>query len=478
MYKIQTGILKNKIESRPIIIFISAILALFAAALSPYYLLAFSAIAFIFLVIIYEEKAFLFSLLTGFLVTSSDLSPVLRMVITVGGIAGLVYYFLKYYGADLKAVPQLPKPVMYLLAFYIAASFISSVFSANIVYCIGITIRLIVFLAICYLFFALIKGTETILLYLNALVFSGVILSYGILYDFYKSGFAFFYSMNGEFIRISGIHNNINSTALIIAIGMLIAASFLSLPALKNKMLSKSIYSLALLMMLAALFLTNSRAAILCMITGTIFILYSVFKRKFITISIISIAALFIISIVTELGDTILLYFRLSTVFSAREYLWNIAYDIISDNPILGVGPEMSRFYIDKYFPASFGSWEESEIRNIQNNAVPGMAHNLYLSSLSELGISGLIIILLLISIFSYFVFKLKKNYSHFNLREKVIIMGLTSIGVGMFFRSLVETNGVLSYGWIMSDLPFWICFMCLLNLYKKFKQSESILQK
>jgi hypothetical protein len=54
--------------------------------------------------------------------------------------------------------------------------------------------------------------------------------------------------------------------------------------------------------------------------------------------------------------------------------------------------------------------------------------------------------------------FNNKKNY--------YLAVGIFSMGIGIFTRALFESTGLLSNGWIIRDLPFWICFAILIHLY------------
>jgi hypothetical protein len=49
-----------------------------------------------------------------------------------------------------------------------------------------------------------------------------------------------------------------------------------------------------------------------------------------------------------------------------------------------------------------------------------------------------------------------------------ILSTAVTGIGIGLFFRSFIEITGYLSYGYIKTDLPFWIVFGILISIYQK----------
>ena len=62
-----------------------------------------------------------------------------------------------------------------------------------------------------------------------------------------------------------------------------------------------------------------------------------------------------------------------------------------------------------------------------------------------------------------------KKNKDEFYILSVVI----TGIGIGLFFRSFLEITGYLTYGYITTDLPFWLIFGILINIYQKYSTQQ-----
>jgi ABC-type thiamin/hydroxymethylpyrimidine transport system permease subunit len=58
------------------------------------------------------------------------------------------------------------------------------------------------------------------------------------------------------------------------------------------------------------------------------------------------------------------------------------------------------------------------------------------------------------------------KNRDYF-----ILTTAITGIGLGLFFRSFIEITGYLTYGYITTDLPFWLVFGILIFIHQKFKK-------
>ncbi len=134
-----------------------------------------------------------------------------------------------------------------------------------------------------------------------------------------------------------------------------------------------------LLLSLIAILLASSRGAFIALVVILLLQMRDVRHRgKFIVIAIV-IAALFLVSPVSPLDR--LLHPTESDLESsdARLQLWSIAFRIIADHPIFGVGLWQFSPYMRKYLP--FGSNLEFHV-----------PHNTYLEVTVELGMVGLVL--------------------------------------------------------------------------------------
>jgi hypothetical protein len=58
---------------------------------------------------------------------------------------------------------------------------------------------------------------------------------------------------------------------------------------------------------------------------------------------------------------------------------------------------------------------------------------------------------------------------------EKIyfIILGIIAAGIGLFIRGSFEAIGLIFYGYITADLPFWILFSIVIFTYLNIKGSR-----
>jgi O-antigen ligase len=465
---------ENILEKPKYLILLSVVLSAAMAFASPYLYVLPALLIFVFLLFRYETGLYYFILIAALLLTNSQTDKLLRTIVVIGGYSSLTFLFLKKYGLNTSEYPKIPKHLGRYVAFISAAVFVSSILSENPTLCLGIFFRQTAFFFLCYLLYSLIENEKTIYIYLHAVMLSGFAIAVSILFEFYQSGFTLYYQ-NKEFMRFAGLIDTVNTSGFIISISIIIACAFLFLPRYKS-VYYKIAYGGIILLNIVGLFFTNSRASIISAVIGTFFIIYKN-NREFFKKVILGIAAVVLFLLVTtNLYDVISVYFRVTTVFSVRDYLWQVSENIARDHPIFGVGPEMSRFYVDRYFPVEIGTWEEGEIRTIQSFQMPGLAHNYFLSFMAELGIPGIISILLLFYAFYKLSSGCFKMSSVLNKNTIGIITGIAGLGAGILFRAYFETMGIMTYGWIMNDLSTWVCIMCVAYIYLnpgKFNQSE-----
>ena len=173
----------------------------------------------------------------------------------------------------------------------------------------------------------------------------------------------------------------------------------------------------------------------------------------------------------TPISDGLILIFRLSEGVSQRDYLWQLAFNIISANPLIGIGPGAYSFEMFNYFPILLNSYEGQLFIELQKNSLGfNGSHNFYLALFSDLGVLGLLVSFLLPYVFLKIAKKTLKLSKMLKCKEYKIILGLTAIGIGMFVRGLFEGISLITYGWITVDMPFWIIFLLLIHYYEKLK--------
>ena len=141
-----------------------------------------------------------------------------------------------------------------------------------------------------------------------------------------------------------------------------------------------------------AVYLTESRVAILTLVFMILLYLFFHNKQRFLLHGLIALIVIFLIDALLDLG--IIRNFYLLREQNARLGIWLAGLMHWSDHPILGFGP--SNFEIAYELglsELSLPDWAAMESRRIP------WAHNLYIETLVERGLLGLIALLLLLTV-------------------------------------------------------------------------------
>jgi O-antigen ligase len=288
--------------------------------------------------------------------------------------------------------------------------------------------------------------------FLIALIAASLVLSISVLIEFYKSGIGFIIS--NVIIRYGGIYSNINAAGVLLSTAVPVIVFFLS----KEKHQASRIFYFVLLAIISvSLIITNSRASILAAAVGTFIYLFLVNRKilkKLLLISTLFVLILFFFTPVYELISTVL---RFERIVNTRSYIWDIAYDIISNNIIFGVGPGMFPNFIYKYLPVMLGTWDEQSINFVYSEAGLGHAHNFFLFYFSELGLMGLFFTVAFAVLFFNLAFQYFNKFKENNIADFKLAALAISLFTGALARGIFESIGIFSYGWIERDLPLWI---------------------
>jgi len=117
-------------------------------------------------------------------------------------------------------------------------------------------------------------------------------------------------------------------------------------------------------------------------------------------------------------------------------------------------------------------SWFMTELQEMlpmNNNS-----HNFYLMFFSDMGILGFVTSLMLPVVFFIISFRTTKQLSVADGKIYYIIIGIIAAGIGLFIRGLFEAIGLIFYGYITADLPFWILFGILIFTYFRLKKNQN----
>ena len=420
-----------------------------------------------------QKKTLLWIVIVTLLTLVGELGPGLRVIIQIMDIAILLYLFLSKFGLAIKNFPRVPKTFISFLVFYYIAIVLSIAMSNHPFAGVVLLIRQTVFFAIIYFLYALIEDESDIKNYFYALIFAAVVMASSSIFSFLFSLSTFFYFESGSRDRIAGIISNPNN----IANFYVVSFPLLLISIIKKK----SVFSARLSWLLIpyfsfALILTISRSAIISIAISTLIILYFVKRKHFYYILIFSCLVAVVIFFNETIYDYLSFFFRIERGVTGRDYLWELSINIIKDNPLFGLGPGGYKYEMFNYFPVMMDSWiGELFKKTYEITDGANLSHSYYLFMFSELGIFGFIASLFLLILFLRFVkiiswIKDKTSGSYY------MVVALLAIGFSEFVRGIVESIGILYYGAITADLPFWLVFISLTFYTKsKFNKSKSI---
>ncbi len=460
------------------LIILSILLGIIATFFIPLVWIGLLAATLILIKSILDEKYIPLILIVAFLVITSDISEQLRIIVNLFGFLILGYLFIKNFGLEFKKYAQIPLLMVYFIYFTLASLLISSIFSANVSLGLEELLRQITFFFLIYIFYSLLHTKSNAKAYIYALLSAGIILALIIVYFFWSSHAELVDLETQGLVHEGGFYKNVAAAGGVFAITITINLAFLFIDKFKNTK-SKIVLSFFLVLQVAALLLTNSRAAFLAAFIGSIYVLLKLNKKLFkkITISALTVSILLVTIFpkIIEIFDT---FIRANRILeNTRYYLWDIAFGIIKHNPILGCGPGMFKNYMYKYLPVMIGSWTEGQIYWVYKEAGAGQAHNFLLYRTSELGLLGLLGAIGLFIVFFYLAYKI---YSAIKIDQewRIIITAIIGSVIGLIFRSFFESTGLLTNGWITRDLPFWILIAVLIFLYQKLVVKNKTLEE
>ena len=418
----------------------------------------------IFLYIRFQKRFFIvFSCITLVTITSA-LGSDLRTVIQVINLTILSYFFISTYGIEFKQYPKIPIEILILIILITSSMIFSALFSNYFGIGISQIIRTVLFFLIIYAYYALLVHLNEVKLFISALYITAVILFILILYHLSLANFNILYFNQVLELKGEELHINKNGIGAFFTICICILTATFFYKQNKNKSI---IIALITILLLVALIITNSRGAILSLFFGILLILFTVDKKLLIKF-IVTLSIAIPILIFGPLQNTIETYFKFERLSTGRDYILQATYNVIINNTIFGAGPAATQFEMYKYLPFMLGSGEELLLSRHIGMIQFGHAHNFYLFFFSDLGILGFILSLALPVIFLRMGVKTLNVLKASNSEFYFLILGIQAAGLSLFVRGLFEWGGLLSYGFITTDLPFWWIFSILSFTYLK----------
>ena len=172
-----------------------------------------------------------------------------------------------------------------------------------------------------------------------------------------------------------------------------------------------------------------------------------------------------IIFSIPPINDFINLILRLEG-YSIRPYLWEAGYKVFINNFFTGVGPGLYGKYCFIYLPSGM-----IQFFNNMGFLDPGLdikqtPHSFILYMAAENGLLGIISVLYLY--FLYFFLNIKSILYYKTRNKDIYILSISffATGIGVFWRSFFEVSGIMNYGFLSQDLPFWLIMIIMIYLY------------
>ena len=241
-------------------------------------------------------------------------------------------------------------------------------------------------------------------------------------------------------VRYLSFSSNTLDEAHILAIGSMLLISIIVFSIKSKKIKETIIYSLALIMALVALILTQGRGAWLGFIAGLSILLWILIKNKKIYVGIVVLSLLLGFGVINSKALEKNRYVkRIENIVNLKDssnnsriLLWKSGIEMYRDNPIFGVGRDnagdYSLEYMENHFKGQKPNWFSKRMMEL---AGAGNLHSLYITSLAEEGI-------LSIPFVGMFLFILYRQIRYCMNRERDFNFYIVAGTAGMLVAFLV----------------------------------------
>ncbi len=421
-----------------------------------------------FLVLRYQLNFVLFAIVVSFFTITNTIDPNLRLVVQIVNYTIVAFLFLYQYGLDFKRYPKIPLSVCLFILSLLLLMFISSMASNYVVIGLAQFMRQIIFLGLVYGLFSFIKSTKEVKLYIYSILMSSFIFFIVLQHQLLQNNFDLTIFFGYQIVEMGNKYLGKNYLGTFFSIIILI---LLSISFSKQYRSKRFLIYIILFILFLSLVITNSRASILCLSFGVLFIFFRQ-NRSLFWGSILTFALLSYFLFISPFSEVIEDYSRLDNIGTGREYLIQATLEVIKNNFVLGAGPGGTKYEMYVNLPFLLGSIKELTILRNFNAGDIGQAHNFYLFYFGDLGIGGLVLALTLPVVFFRLCYFLLNRLNNSGDEEYYIVLGITSVGIFMFIRGLFEPQNILTYGGISSDLPFWLLISIISFYYMKYKNA------
>ena len=417
----------------------------------------------LYLVVLDKTEIILMLIVFSFLAVTRNISSELRDVLQYMNILLLFLLLVKKHLKKELTLPDMPKELYVFLGVYISALLIASVFAGQVFTGLDHIIRQVIFLGMIYAIFLLIENRQAAYYpaygIIAAALFQGVITIYSLYqvnFDLTQFGADYFLSLSTDLTL------NKNTIGIYLLYGLILSAVLFRF---RESFIYKSLITGIIFILLIGMILINSRAVLLALAVSFLFLLYKL-KVKYFYYSLTGLLILVAMVFLPPFNEFFELYFRVEELFGQRDIITQSSWSLIQNEWLMGTGPGGTKALIYKYIPFMLGSPEEMWIRHHFYQIEYGHAHNYFLFMLSDLGVLGLAASLILCYAYIKIGLTVMAAYKQIEPNLYFFSAALLSLGIGMFVRGFFEWGGILGYGMINTDLPFWTGFAILIYLH------------
>ncbi len=417
------------------------------------------------LAIKFGEKVLVVFTIITFLTLTTSLDSALRNIILVLNLLTLLLLFLKNYGLDFKNYIKPPKEVIILIISLLLIMFLTTICSKYMSIGIPHILRTISFFVFIYLYFALLSKYKDLYLLLISFILIGLFLAGMLVNQFLMHGFSVFLVDEDYLLNLKNFYVHKNTMGAFFTISIMF--SIMTYYQYKERLI-KYLAFLVMCFFIVGLIISNSRSSIVSLLIGIAFLLYY-FNKKIIAYGVISLLSLIPLLFIEKINTLLSLYLRIDSLAAGRDKIFDAVFSALPHIWFLGAGPGAASYYMFDYYPFLMGSPEQLYWEYYVAKSEYGHAHNFYLFYFTDMGILGFIFAVY----FQYTFIKIglkcintAKNVHNTNYYYMSIC--LLSIGITYFVRGFFEWGGILSYGFISIDLPFWLIFSLLAYIYQQ----------
>jgi len=459
-------LLNLKSENSLLVVVISILLGMVVSIMGEYVIYGILGLLLLAPFIIYGEKYIIFFIIVTLFTLVGDINKDLRLVIHILDFSLLAFLFLYHYGFQSSNYPKIPRSLVYFLILYYFSMILAIVMSDHVNDGLQRMGRQTIFFGVAYLVYSFIRKDDELKSILYGIIAAGIIIAFSTVTNFFAEGFELADYTAGIAVRVTGLMSNILATTTFFIVAIPLVIVFLLA---QDKKSIKILLWILVMVLIIGLILTASRSAMLAIIASTIIIFYF-YNRKLITSLILILIFLSLIFIfIPPFNEISSIIFRIESGLSQRQHYWSLAFNMIKDNWLFGIGPGSYGYEMYNYFPVMLNSWIGKVI--IETNLITGgnnNSHNFFLVFFTDMGVLGLLTALTLPVVFFKIALKTIKKYKSSNKETYYIVIGLFAAGTSMFLKGMIDGIGLLAYGFITADMPFWLIFIGLIYYYLK----------